>query len=357
MTLEVDIRRAVGAFTLDVGFSAPAGVTAVLGRSGAGKSTVVAAVAGLTRPDAGRIALDGEALFDSSARVNLAAAKRRVGVVFQESRLFPHLSVRSNLLFGRKRRREAAAPTFDEVVETLGVGHLLDRRPRSLSGGERQRIAIGRALLSGPRALLFDEPLAALDAERKAEVLPFLEALTRATALPVLYVTHALEEARRLADRLVVLEAGVVVAEGGVEAAIAQAGLATAGDRFADGVTVDARIAQLDEAYELTGVALGAHLVWVPGLLGPVGEPVRLRLLARDVALALDPPGRISTRNVLTGVVRTLKRTGGPYVLAFVDVGGAVLKAEITRRSADELKLAPGRVVHALVKSVATARA
>ncbi|GBD47859.1 molybdenum ABC transporter ATP-binding protein [Methylopila sp. Yamaguchi] len=357
MTLQVDIRRAIGSFTLDVGFSAPAGVTAVLGRSGAGKSTVVAAVAGLTRPDSGRIALDGEALFDSGARVNLSPAKRRVGVVFQESRLFPHLSVRSNLLFGRKRRRDAAGPAFDDVVETLGVGHLLDRRPRSLSGGERQRIAIGRALLSGPRALLFDEPLAALDAERKAEVLPFLEALTQATALPVLYVTHALEEARRLADRLVVLEAGVVVAEGAVEAAIAQAGLATAGDRFAEGVTVDARIARLDEVYELTGVALGAHLVWVPGLLGPVGEAVRLRLLARDVALALDPPGRVSTRNVLPGVVRTLKRTGGPYVLVSVDVGGAVLKAEITRRAADELALAPGRVVHALVKSVATARA
>ncbi|MFD1703062.1 molybdenum ABC transporter ATP-binding protein [Methylopila henanensis] len=357
MTLSVDIRRTNGDFTLAAAFEAPPGVTAVLGRSGAGKSTLVAAVAGLTRPDAGRITLGGETLFDAGARTNLAPRKRRIGVVFQESRLFPHLSARSNLLFGRRRRRDAAEPSFDQVVETLGVGHLLDRRPRSLSGGERQRIAIGRALLSGPRALLFDEPLAALDSERKAEVLPFLETVARETALPVLYVTHALEEARRLADRLVVLEGGAVIAAGPVEQAVAKAGLASAGDRFAEGVTVEAQIAELDEAYELTGVALGAHRIWVPGLIGAPGDALRLRLLARDVALALDPPQRISTRNALTGLVRSVRRTGGPYVLVAVDVGGAVLKSEITARSADELRLAPGRVVHALVKSVATARA
>lgn len=354
--LTVDIRRRAGGFALAAAFEAPAGVTAVLGRSGAGKSTLVAAIAGLVRPDAGRISLDGDALFDSERRTDLAVRKRRVGVVFQESRLFPHLSVRSNLLFGRRRRRDAREPAFDQVVEMLGIGALLDRRPRSLSGGERQRIAIGRALLSGPRALLFDEPLAALDSERKAEVLPFLEAMTRETALPVLYVTHALEEARRLADRLVVLEAGGVVAAGPVESAIAQAGLATAGDRFADGVTVDAVIAELDQRYELTGVALGSHRLWVVGLLGEPGEAVRLRLLARDVALALDPPSRISTRNILPGLVRQVRRDAGPYVTVAVDVGGAVLKSEITSRAADELGLAPGKVVHALIKSVATAR-
>lgn len=354
--LVVDIRRRIGDFTLSAAFEAPAGVTAVLGRSGAGKSTLVAAIAGLVRPDAGRITLDDAVLYDGRAGKNLAVRERRVGVVFQESRLFPHLSVRSNLLFGARRRRGAAGPSFDQIVETLGVGALLDRRPRSLSGGERQRIAIGRALLSGPRALLFDEPLAALDSERKAEVLPFLEALTRATALPVLYVTHALEEARRLADRLVVLEAGGVAAAGPVEAAIAQAGLATAGDRFADGVTVEAVIAELDDRYELTGVALGAHRLWVVGLLGAPGEAVRLRLLARDVALALDPPTRISTRNILPGLVRSVRRDAGPYVTVAVDVGGAVLKSEITARAADELGLAPGRPVHALIKSVATMR-
>ncbi|PZQ18836.1 MAG: molybdenum ABC transporter ATP-binding protein [Ancylobacter novellus] len=355
MTLSVDIRRSVGDFALDVAFEAPAGVTAVLGRSGAGKSTLVSAVSGLVRPDEGRIALGGATLFDATARTNLSAPKRRIGVVFQDSRLFPHLSVRSNLLFGR-RRRGATAPDFDLVVETLGIGHLLDRRPRSLSGGERQRVAIGRALLSGPRALLFDEPLAALDAERKAEIMPFLQTVVAGAEIPVLYVTHALEEARRLADWLVVLDAGRVAAAGPVEAAIASAGLESAGDRFLDGVTVEATIAEIDERFELTGLALGPHRVWAPGILGAPGEGARIRFLARDVALSLDPPSRSSVRNVLPGVVRGLKRGQGPYASVTVDVGGAVLKAELTRRAVDDLALAPGKVVHALVKSVAVAR-
>ncbi len=355
--LDVEISRRAGAFALDVAFAAPAGVTAVVGRSGAGKSTLVAAVAGLARPDEGHIDLDGTVLFDSGAGVNLPVRKRRIGVVFQESRLFPHLSVRSNLLFGRRRRRDATAPAFDQVVETLGVGHLLARRPRSLSGGERQRVAIGRALLSGPRALLFDEPLAALDAERKAEILPFLEALIQEVSLPVLYVTHALEEARRLARGLIVLEGGRIVAAGAIEETIAAAGLASAGDRLLDGVTVEATIAERDERYGLTGLALGGHRVWVPGLIGAPGDPARLRFLARDVAIALDPPKRSSVRNVLSGVVRGVKRGDGPYASVSVDVGGAVLRAEITRRAAAELDLAPGRVVYALVKSVAVSRA
>ncbi|HEY0292108.1 MAG TPA: molybdenum ABC transporter ATP-binding protein [Hansschlegelia sp.] len=355
--LEVAITRRTGDFSLDVAFTAPNGVTAVLGRSGAGKSTLVSAVAGLVRPDDGRIMLGDVALFDRAARVDLAPRKRRVGVVFQESRLFPHLSVRSNLLFGRRRRRGATGPSFDQVVETLGIGALLPRSPRSLSGGERQRVAIGRALLSAPHALLFDEPLAALDSERKGEILPFLETLVREVSLPVLYVTHALEEAQRLAERLVVLAAGRIVAEGPLDQAIAGAGLASAGDRFLDGVTVEATVAELDERYGLTGLSLGAHRVWVPGLIGQPGDAARLRFLARDLALALVPPERTSVRNVLPGVVRGLKRGEGPYASVMVDVGGAVLRAEITRRAADELQLAPGRVVYALVKSVAVSRA
>ena len=355
MSLTVDILRAAGDFTLDLAFEAPPGVTAVLGRSGAGKSTLVAAVAGLLKPDDGRITLGPETFYDRARRIDLPARKRRIGVVFQDSRLFPHLSVRSNLLFGR-RRRGASEPDFDQVLEMLGIGHLLGRRPRSLSGGERQRVAIGRALLSGPRALLFDEPLAALDSERKAEIMPFLERVAAETSVPVLYVTHALEEARRLADRLVVLDGGKVVAQGPVEAAIAAGGLASAGDRFLDGVTVEATIAEIDEAYELTRLALGRHRVWAPGVLGEIGAQARLRFLARDVALALDPPTRSSVRNALPGVVRKIARGEGPYATVLVDIGGAVLKSEITRRSADELGLAPGRVVHAMIKGVAVSR-
>jgi molybdate transport system ATP-binding protein len=355
--LDLAITRHFGDFELDAAFKVPVGVTAVLGRSGAGKSTVVASVAGLTRPDRGRIALGDETLFDSTRRIDLPPRKRRVGVVFQESRLFPHLSVRTNLLFGRRRRRDAVAPSFEEVVETLGIGALLDRRPRSLSGGERQRVAIGRALLSGPRALLFDEPLAALDAERKAEILPFLEALVREIALPVLYVTHALEEARRLAERLVVLDGGRVIAAGPVEEAIAAAGLASAGDRLLDAATVDATVIERDERYGLTRLAVGQHSVWVPGLIGERGDVARLRFLARDIALALDPPQRSSVRNVLPGVIRGVRRGQGPYASVTVDIGGAVLRAEVTRRALDELGLAPGKMVYVLVKSVAVSRA
>ena len=355
MTLSIDIRRSVGGFSLDVAIEAPAGVTAVLGRSGAGKSTLIAAISGLARPDDGRIALGGRTLFDRAARIDVATPKRRIGVVFQDSRLFPHLSVRANLMFGRKRRG-ATSPDFDEVVEILGIGHLISRRPRSLSGGERQRVAIGRALLSGPDALLFDEPLAALDAERKAEIMPFLQTIVAGAEIPVLYVTHALEEARRLAERLVVLDGGKVAAAGPVETAVAAAGLSSAGDRFLDGVTVEAEVIELDERFQLTGLELGPHRIWAPGLLGAVGEAARLRLLARDVALSLDAPQRSSVRNVLPGVIRGLKRGEGPYALVTVDVGGAVLKAEITRRSADELGLAPGKVVHAMIKGVAVSR-
>lgn len=355
MSLEIAIAKTLGDFTLDVAFEAPAGVTAILGRSGAGKSTLAAAVSGLTRPDRGRIALDGEPLFDSARRIDLAAPKRRVGFVFQDSRLFPHVNVKANLMFGRKRRG-ATEPGFDQVVETLGISHLLDRRPRSLSGGERQRVAIGRALLAGPRALLFDEPLAALDAERKSEILPFLETIVAGAEIPVLYVTHALEEARRLASRLVVLEGGRVIAAGSVEEAVARAGLASAGDRMLDGVTVEAVIVELDDRYQLTALVLGGHRVWAPGLIGEVGEQARLRLLARDVALSLDPPSRTSVRNAMPGVIRQLKRGPAPYATALVDVGGAVLKAEVTLRSADELGLAPGKMVHAQIKGVAVSR-
>ncbi len=207
-------------FALDLAFAAPVpGVVALFGPSGGGKSSVLAAVAGLLRPQAGRVALDGATLTDTAARVFVAPERRRCGVVFQEARLFPHLSVETNLRYGLRRApRDAAGPGFEEVVGLLGIGHLLRRRPAGLSGGERQRVALGRALLSRPRLLLMDEPLAALDAPRRAEVLPFLERLHAEARLPILYVTHALEEVDRLADTLVLIEAGRAVAAGPVEA-------------------------------------------------------------------------------------------------------------------------------------------
>ena len=208
--LEVAAQHSFGVFALDLAFDAPTpGVTVLFGASGSGKSTVLSIVAGLLRPQSGRVALDGVALLDTAARLDVPAERRRCGVVFQDAKLLPHLSVAANLQYGARRApQDAAGPDFAEVVELLGIAPLLRRRPRALSGGERQRVALGRALLSRPRLLLMDEPLAALDGPRKAEILPFIERLRDVSALPVLYVTHALDEVDRLSDTLVLMEAG-----------------------------------------------------------------------------------------------------------------------------------------------------
>ncbi len=216
--LSVQVEKQLGEFSLKASFEAPGGATALFGPSGAGKTSIINMVAGLTRPDRGRIALDGEALFDADARIDVPAWKRRIGTVFQEGRLFPHLSVKHNLDYGRWMSGHAfAAQEFAHAVELLDIGALLARRPGKLSGGERQRVAIGRALLMRPRLLLLDEPLASLDAARKSEILPYLERLRDEAHVPMIYVSHNADEVRRLATRVVTIDAGRVTAAGGVE--------------------------------------------------------------------------------------------------------------------------------------------
>jgi molybdate transport system ATP-binding protein len=216
--LSVNVQKRLGEFALDAHFASESGVTALFGASGAGKTSVIAAIAGLLRPARGRIALDGEVLFDAERRIDVKPWKRRIGTVFQEARLFPHLSVRHNLNYGRWMSRLPAEPrAFAHVLELLDIGHLLQRRPGKLSGGERQRVAFGRALLMQPRLLLLDEPLASLDAVRKAEILPYLERLRDDARVPMIYVSHDADEVKRIATRVVRLEAGRVIVEGGVE--------------------------------------------------------------------------------------------------------------------------------------------
>lgn len=216
--LSVLVQRQLGAFSFDVAFESAGGVTALFGPSGTGKTSVINMIAGLLTPDRGRITLDGETLFDSDAHVNMPAWRRHIGVVFQEGRLFPHFTVKHNLDYGRWMRGLKADPkAFAHVVELLDIDHLLARRPGRLSGGERQRVAFGRALLMQPRLLLLDEPLASLDAARKEEILPYLERLRDDARVPMIYVSHDASEVKRIATRVVRLEAGVVVAEGGVE--------------------------------------------------------------------------------------------------------------------------------------------
>jgi molybdate transport system ATP-binding protein len=355
--LEVALRHrfAPDGFALDAEFTAEgAGVTALFGPSGCGKSTILAAIAGLLRPEAGRVALDGEALIDTASRIFVPPERRRFGVVFQEARLFPHLSVATNLRYGERRApRGAAGPGFEEVVALLGIAPLLARRPAGLSGGERQRVALGRALLSRPRLMLMDEPLAALDTARRAEVLPFLARLRDAARLPILYVTHALDEVDALADRLVLLEGGRVLAAGEVEALTTRTDLPLAARRDA-GVLVGCTVLAHDAARGLTRLGFPGGELLVPLRAETAGTSLRLRLRARDVAVATEAPRGLSMQNILPAMLETVAPAGSAHELFLrLRVGPTALLARVTRDSYERLGLLPGQSVLALVKSVA----
>jgi molybdate transport system ATP-binding protein len=343
-------------FALDVAFAVPAaGVTALFGPSGCGKTTILAAVAGLLRPDHGRVALDGDVLLDTDRGIALPPERRRCGVVFQDARLFPHLSVAANLRYGLKRAPAGVpGPALAEVVALLGIGHLLARRPAALSGGERQRVALGRALLSRPRLLLMDEPLASLDAARREEVLPFLARLRDipgATASPpILYVTHALEEVDALADQLVLLREGRVLAAGPVEALAARTDLPLAARRDA-GVLVPCTVLATEGGLATLGFE-GGSLV-TTARPGPPGTRLRVRLRARDIAIATIEPRGLSTSNILPVVIAAIDPAPDPGE-AFVALaaGPTRLLARLTRESVSRLGLRPGMPAWALIKAV-----
>lgn len=356
--LEVSLRRRLGDFTLEIDFTAPApGIVALFGRSGAGKTSVVHAIAGLLRPEAGRIRIGDTVLFDSQAGIDLRPERRRLGYVFQDARLFPHMSVGRNLRYGLVRApQEGRAIDFATVVDLLGIGHLLDRRPHDLSGGERQRVALGRALLAQPRLLLMDEPLAALDAERKAELLPYLEKLHERLALPIVYVTHAIDEVARLADSLVVIEAGRVAAAGSLADVLARHDLPLLGDREDALNVIEAVVAGQEPARGLTRLAFAGGELVVPAIERPAGSRIRLRLAARDIVLATARPQGISIRNVLAGEVAAVAEGKRGAALVTVRIGETVLHARVTADAVHELGLAAGKPVFALVKSVAIDR-
>ena len=351
---EVALRHRFGTegFALDVAFRAPMqGVTALFGPSGCGKSTILGAIAGLLPPREGRVTLDGAVLLDTARGVAVPPERRRCAVVFQDARLFPHLSVESNLRYGLRRAPpDAAGPGLEEVVALLGIAPLLARRPGRLSGGERQRVALGRALLARPRILLMDEPLAALDAARRAEVLPFLARLRDAARIPILYVTHALDEVDALADELVLLDGGRVLAAGPVEALSARADLPLAARRDA-GVLLPCTV----------GVSSGGltRLDFAGGVLlttqqdAPPGTRLRVRLRARDIAIAIEEPRGLSTRNILPARLAAIDPIeGSAEAFARLEVGPSVMLARITRDSVQRLALRPGMAVWALVKAV-----
>lgn len=353
--IEIRLRHAHAGFSLDVDITAPlAGVTALFGPSGCGKTTILSAVAGLLRPDAGRIAVAGRVLLDTAARVAVPAHRRRCGVVFQEARLFPHLTVLDNLRYGARRApRDAVGPGLEEVVALLGLDALLGRTTPALSGGEAQRVALGRALLSRPRLLLLDEPLAALDLPRRAEVLPFLARLRATTDVPMLYVTHALDEVDALADWLVLLEAGRVLASGAVAAVVARTDLPLLGQRRDAGVLLECRVAAQDGVRGLTQLAFAGGALRVAQRPEPVGTTLRLRLRARDVAVATEVPRGLSINNVLPATLSAIEPLGDTAeCMLRLDVGPTPLLARVTRDAVARLGLVPGQPVFALVKAV-----
>jgi molybdate transport system ATP-binding protein len=358
--IDVEVEKRLGAFAVEARFSAPgSGITALFGRSGSGKTSIVNMLAGLLRPDRGRIAVEGELLFSSTDRIDLPPERRRLGYVFQEGRLFPHYSVRGNLTYGAGRG--GAAIDFDAVVALLGLGALLERRPGDLSGGEKQRIAIGRALLAAPRLLLMDEPLASLDAPRKAEILPFIERLRDELRIPIIYVSHAMDEIIRLADTLVLLADGKVAAVGTVEDLTSRLDLRPLTGRDEAGSVIRAAVAGHDVTFGLSELAFPGGRLRVSRLSLPLGTPVRVRVRARDVALATTRPAGISIRNIVAARVVEIALDRGPLVDVRLDIGRpqqpVALWARITRRAAQELNLAPGGEVFALLKTVALDRA
>ena len=347
--IEVALRHDFGGTTLDITFVAGEGTTVLFGPSGSGKSSVVAAIAGLLRADRLRVTVEDVVLADTTRSIWVPPERRRIGLVFQDARLFPHMSVVGNLRYGA-RRAPPGRIGFDEVVALLGIGALLPRRPHSLSGGERQRVAIGRALLSQPRLLLMDEPLSGRDAARKAEILPYLAKLRSALGLPIIYVTHAMDELLRLADDVVLLDQGRVRDSGPLARLAARADLPFAA-RDDAGAVLELNVTGHDAAARLSRLGGTGISLLVPLLPSSV-QRVRVRIPAREVILASAAPSGISLHNILSGVVHDVAENAAWHdVIVAVAIGEALVLARVTPDAVQRLGIAPGAPILALVKS------
>jgi molybdate transport system ATP-binding protein len=353
MTLTVSVRKQQGSFTLNAQFESPTpGVVALFGRSGSGKSTLINVIAGLLQADAGRVALNDTVLLETGRKIDVPAERRRIGYVFQDARLFPHLNVAANLNYARTRAVGSVFVSRERVVDLLGLAPLLQRRTQQLSGGERQRVAIGRALLTQPQMLLLDEPLASLDSARREEVLPYLELLRDQLALPMVYVSHDFDEVLRLATYLVLMEGGQTVAQGGIAKMSLNPALRAIIGADDVGAVIDGIVAGNDSTSGLTRVRVGAGELNVKLAEYAEGQALRVQLLARDIIVATQAPQGLSVRNNLQGVITAVKADEDDSDLIDIDIGGAVIMARVTRAATRELGLAAGLKVWALVKAV-----
>ncbi|MGY6411996.1 MAG: molybdenum ABC transporter ATP-binding protein [Alkalilacustris sp.] len=350
MTLQLCVRHRLAGFALDVDVTAPPGVTVLFGPSGSGKTTLINAVAGLLRPDAGRIAVGDWVLLDTAARRALPTHRRRIGYVFQEGRLFPHLTVRQNLAYGRWfAPRDARPERLERVVDLLGIGHLLARRPGALSGGKKQRVAIGRALLAAPKLILADEPLAALDEARKAEILPYFERLRDEVSVPILYVSHSSAEVARLATTVIALRDGRVAAIGPPDRILGDG--AAVGLHEVASVLRARVVAHHDDG--LSELATDAGALHLPRVPQAPGTALRVRVAASEIILSPAAPTGLSALNILRGTIADIRPDRGPAVQVVLALGEARLVARVTRRSVTALGLHPGQTCHAILKSIA----
>ncbi len=356
MSITVAITHRLGNFALDASFEAKGPLTAIFGASGSGKSSVVNVIAGLVRPQTARIVIGDEVLTDTARGIATPAHRRRIGYVFQDARLFPHLSVRQNLSFGRWFAPVAQRYTdFDQIIGLLDIATLLERKPGQLSGGERQRVAIGRALLVSPRLLLMDEPLSSLDAARKAEIIPYIERLRDELRIPIIYVSHSVAEVARLASDIVVMANGRVIAAGPAQDIMQRLDLVPAEERDEGGAILDMDFISYDSGFNMSLLRSAVGEIHVQGRAGDIGKTIRVRIRARDVMIATEQPKNISALNILRGQVSHLDGVSGASVNVGIDCTGTIVNARITRQSSAALKLKPGLPVHAVIKAVSIA--
>lgn len=356
MTIDLSFSHAFPNITLNMSFKAPAGVTVLFGRSGSGKTTAANVVAGLLRPDSGRVVVEDTVLFDSAKEYWLPPHKRRVGYVFQEGRLFPHMTVRKNLGYGaRFAGNSHQRIDFDHVVSLLGIEDLLDRRPGNLSGGEKQRVAIGRALLSAPQLLIMDEPLASLDNVRKAEILPYLARLRDDTQVPILYVSHAVSEVARLASTIITLADGKVVDQGSAETVLSDPAHAPLLGVREAGAVVSAVVIR-NHADGLSQLMISGNSILIPQVNVDEGSRINVRIRAQDVILTRTPPEGSSALNSIDVEVVALRQGTGPGVMVQLRCGDEVFLARLLRRAAEMLDLTVGTKCHAIINAVAVAQ-
>ena len=355
--LSVNITKAFGSFRLETQFEVEEGsITAIFGKSGAGKTSTINAIAGLTRPDVGVIQIGNTTLFDQNLRINLPIYKRQIGYVFQDDRLFPHMTVRNNLIYGTPKNQDVAnSLNLTDITGLLELAPLLERRPRTLSGGEKQRVAIGRALLSNPKLLLMDEPLASIDVQHRFEILPFIQRVREKTGITIIYVTHALEEVIFIADQIILLSEGQVTAQGTVEEIMSRLDLHPMTSRFDAGAVISATYSGYDREFDLGELSFDGGTLRIAGLNAEIGILLRAHIRARDVSLMLDKPKDTSVLNVFKGELIEIRHEEGPQLDLLINIGTPLI-ARITRKSLNDLNLDIGSKVYAMIKAVAIDR-